>query len=323
MKLYLQHIVLLILLFSMTISFAQSEKVKGYRIDGDEIVFTFDKDDYKRASNSLPFFGRFKDFEDIDIESVSVAGEFNDWSMKKWRMTKVNNNLYELRKKIIDFSDSFTWEFKFVVNNYYWAEPSKKHINVVPAIKNGISLNVFNLKLVTMLHKEDGNAKFQLKGFQNAKKVVLAGTFNKWDEQVFQMKKKDGYWVLNLELKPGYYEYKFIVDGNWMEDPNNPLKKENEHGTINSILRIDKEITFNLNDYSDAKEVVLCGSFNDWNEQEIKMSKTQKGWTFSILLEPGKHHYKFIVDGNWITDPFNSVKEYDDEGNINSVIIIK
>ncbi|TMM28695.1 hypothetical protein FDT66_13800 [Polaribacter aestuariivivens] len=35
------------------------------------------------------------------------------------------------------------------------------------------------------------------------------------------------------------------------------------------------------------------------------------------------YHYKFIVDGSWELDPNNSIKEYDGNGHINSVIMVK
>ncbi|GAA4974483.1 hypothetical protein GCM10023315_26280 [Algibacter aquimarinus] len=53
------------------------------------------------------------------------------------------------------------------------------------------------------------------------------------------------------------------------------------------------------------------------------MRKMDYGWKYVIPLSGGKHHYKFIVDGKWIADPNNSVKEYDGEGNINSVCMVK
>ena len=47
------------------------------------------------------------------------------------------------------------------------------------------------------------------------------------------------------------------------------------------------------------------------------------GWKTSIMLPPGKHFYKFIIDGNeWITDPANELQERDSEGNVNSVLLI-
>lgn len=67
----------------------------------------------------------------------------------------------------------------------------------------------------------------------------------------------------------------------------------------------------------------MSGSFNGWNEHKLKMQKTDNAWVKTINLNGGKHHYKFIVDGEWITDPDNSVKEYDYSGNINSVKMVR
>ena len=53
------------------------------------------------------------------------------------------------------------------------------------------------------------------------------------------------------------------------------------------------------------------------------MTKISEGWQYTLLLSGGKHHYKFIVDGVWILDPINPVKEYVGEGNINSVYMVK
>ena len=82
-------------------------------------------------------------------------------------------------------------------------------------------------------------------------------------------------------------------------------------------------MTFRLCDFENANTVILSGDFNDWSEEDYKMTKTDNCWTYTKRLSGGKHHYKFIVDGQWITDPHNSVKEYDGEGNINSVCMVK
>ena len=316
------HIITLFIVFiTTTTAFAQNSKVKGYRIEGDEVVFSFDKRDYKKVTKNN--FGAEKNFEDIDINSVVVAGEFNNWSLKKWRMVKLNENNYELRKKIEDFTDEFSWEFKFVINNYYWAEPSRDAVNISKATKNGKNLNVYNLNFTTAYVDENGNATFNLKGFKDADKVILSGTFNRWTEDYFKMIPTNDGWKLTLQLKPGEYEYKFIVDGDWMEDPTNNLKNRNEFDGYNSVIKIYKWVTFHLNTNLNAKKVILTGSFNNWDENNYKMNRTKNGWKYTLKLYGGKYHYKFIVDDNWITDPDNTVKEFDYDGNINSVCIVK
>ena len=49
-----------------------------------------------------------------------------------------------------------------------------------------------------------------------ARKVTLAGEFNEWDKDALAMAKNDtGAWEARLDLEPGIYEYKYVVDGNW------------------------------------------------------------------------------------------------------------
>ena len=45
-------------------------------------------------------------------------------------------------------------------------------------------------------------------------------------------------------------------------------------------------------------------------------------WRVNIPLTGGKHHYKFIVDGQWLTDPSNPIIEDDGGGNLNSVLFV-
>ena len=68
----------------------------------------------------------------------------------------------------------------------------------------------------------------------------LVGEFNGWDINAGGMKRdKDGLWVKSLRLKPGRYEYKYVVDGEWWSDPDNPDFVYNEHGTTNSICVVE------------------------------------------------------------------------------------
>jgi hypothetical protein len=80
--------------------------------------------------------------------------------------------------------------------------------------------------------------------------------------------------------------------------------------------------TFRLKGHADAHIVVLSGSFNYWNQSQFVFGREGDEWICRIDLEPGKHAYKFIVDGNWILDPVNPNTEDDDYGVKNSVFIV-
>lgn len=72
-----------------------------------------------------------------------------------------------------------------------------------------------------------------------AKKVVLAGSFNKWDTKKLTAKKDvRGHWVVKADLKPGRYEYKFFVDGNWVNDPSCGACVPNAFGSQNCTVEV-------------------------------------------------------------------------------------
>ena len=318
-----KHSVLLLLAFLTINVFAQhSNTMKGYRIDGEDIVFIFNPKRYSTVSHH--YSGQQKELKDLKIKYVVVSGEFNNWTRNDWVMHKIENGNYELRKKLSSIVNKFDWEFKFLINKTYWVEPHEDMPNITPAYnRKGKPLYVYNLKVYTAYPDIKGNAPFRLKGFTDASKVILTGSFNKWDEKLFEMNPTNEGWELTLQLNPDIYEYKFIVDGNWIHDPNNPSKVKSEFQGYNSVVDIKVPVKFMLNGYLDAKEVILAGSFNDWNEEAIKMKKQSTGWESTIFLSGGKHHYKYIVDKVWIVDPLNPVKEYDGRGNINSVCMVK
>ena len=51
----------------------------------------------------------------------------------------------------------------------------------------------------------------------------------------------DGHWVKELSLPPGGYEYRFVVNGEWVDAPNAKETVSNPHGGVNAVgLRHDK-----------------------------------------------------------------------------------
>jgi 1,4-alpha-glucan branching enzyme len=73
----------------------------------------------------------------------------------------------------------------------------------------------------------------------NAKKVSIAGQFNNWNPQTMPMKKeKNGQWKIKLKLPPGKCEYKFFVDGSWVNDTTSRESVPNSFGTDNSVINV-------------------------------------------------------------------------------------
>jgi len=72
-----------------------------------------------------------------------------------------------------------------------------------------------------------------------AKKVILTGDFKAWSEKGIRLRKnKEGVWKTAVELKPGRYEYKYLVDNQWFLDPSNQQTTSNSYGSHNSVIEV-------------------------------------------------------------------------------------
>lgn len=72
-----------------------------------------------------------------------------------------------------------------------------------------------------------------------AKEVHLVAEFNDWKNGVHLMKNDGkGVWVRSVMLPPGTFEYKFLVDGQWVADPRNERVCLNRFGTTISIVSV-------------------------------------------------------------------------------------
>lgn len=74
---------------------------------------------------------------------------------------------------------------------------------------------------------------------RDPRQVFLAGDFNQWQLQTNRMtKSKDGSYRTIVKLPPGEYQYKFVVDGRWRNDPQAKSQVMNRYGTLNSVIRV-------------------------------------------------------------------------------------
>jgi 1,4-alpha-glucan branching enzyme len=74
-----------------------------------------------------------------------------------------------------------------------------------------------------------------------------------------------------------------------------------------------------------AKSVYLAGQFNDWSTSAnpLKLDAKTGLWKASVKLAPGRYLYKFIVDGEWWSDPGNPDWEWNCYGSHDSIISVK
>ena len=74
-----------------------------------------------------------------------------------------------------------------------------------------------------------------------------------------------------------------------------------------------------------GSEVFVAGSFNNWDPRQHRMIDNPGSGhcRITLLLPPGRHEYKFIVNGEWRTDPNCAESAPNDQGSLNSVITVQ
>ena len=73
----------------------------------------------------------------------------------------------------------------------------------------------------------------------DAQSVFVAGSFNDWNPSRTPLSRtRDGKWVGELTGISGRHEYLFVVDGQWLPDPNARESVQNPFGGRNSVLLV-------------------------------------------------------------------------------------
>lgn len=94
-----------------------------------------------------------------------------------------------------------------------------------------------------MARKQATNAKTKPQTFSitapGASTVLLVGDFTHWQDQPISMvKRAHGVWTASVNLRPGTYHYRFLVDGQWRDDPQNTLRVPNPYGGENCVRAV-------------------------------------------------------------------------------------
>ncbi len=292
---------------------AQIEPENACRLDDGKVILTFDKrwTDLQKQKvqalfevDSLLMSKAFENFPEITVNGIT------------WKIRVVDQNRVEVLKPAIDEPDELFALKDIVFLEDDWISFGKQESTRVSEA-SGVNIltryNVFNYR--------KGEAHFYLPDRLNAQHVYLSGTFNDWSTMKTPMQRTDSGWVATLNLSPGKYLYKYIIDGRWSADPYNRLREDDQNGDYNSVI-FCYNYRFFLKGFPDAHQVFLGGSFNYWNSHEYRMLRVAGGWAIYLYLREGTHAYKYIVDGQWMLDPNARVNRPDGQGNVNSFISI-
>ena len=83
-----------------------------------------------------------------------------------------------------------------------------------------------------------GNTTFTLRGHTDAQVVAIYGSFNDWVQTKNYCAKESDGWVCRIDLTPGKYTYKFLVDGVGLNDPANSATEDDGNGHMDSVIII-------------------------------------------------------------------------------------
>jgi hypothetical protein len=71
----------------------------------------------------------------------------------------------------------------------------------------------------------------------HAAEVIATGDFSGWSAEGVRLKRRrDGSWSATLQLSPGSYEYRLLVDGQWWNNPACEHRSGNPYGSENDLL---------------------------------------------------------------------------------------
>lgn len=89
--------------------------------------------------------------------------------------------------------------------------------------------------------QKDGGDRAQGFSFRapEAVSVQLVGDFTHWQEKPISLKKEDGgVWRASVPLTPGEHHYRFLVDGEWRDDPECRMRVPNPFGGQNMLRKV-------------------------------------------------------------------------------------
>ena len=131
-------------------------------------------------------------------------------------------------------------------SRFYDSEVTDLHLAFIKDEKGNVTGLTLNSGQGDMLVKKmpppvpslTGNTTFTLPGHTDAQVVAIYGSFNNWIQTKNYCAKEGDGWVCRIDLAPGKYTYKFLVDGVGLNDPANSATEDDGNGHIDSVIVI-------------------------------------------------------------------------------------
>ena len=131
-------------------------------------------------------------------------------------------------------------------SRFYDSEIPDLHLAFIKDEKGNVTGLTLNTGQGDMLVKKmplpvpslTGNTTFTLPGHTDAQVVAIYGSFNNWIQTKNYCAREGDGWVCRIDLAPGKYTYKFLVDGRGLNDPTNSATEDDGNGHFDSVIVI-------------------------------------------------------------------------------------
>lgn len=276
-------------------------------------------------------------YENAEATNVYVAGNFNNFAADSsdWKMEKNSEGIWELTKEI----PSGVYGYKFVVDGEWTKDPKNytyypKSDNRKLVVPGAVKSPVVNGDTVTFNFPVEQVRAVSDADQGDVTKVCIKGGFNSWSDAEMSLS-QDGthYTYTATGLAADTYEYGINVytttgasGGTFCKDYYNMEAVSDRGNSIFTIASTEvypdedpnvkspvvdgHNVTFNL--YAPgAQSVYLAGSMmgtTNWGDGKVLMEYNEATGYWSKTLQnvdSGTYEYKFVKNGNWITDPLN------------------
>ncbi len=106
-------------------------------------------------------------------------------------------------------------------------------------------------------------------------------------------------------------------------DPTTAKTTEQKLQEFYGVKQVDGEVLFATR-LERARQVLVAGDFNNWSSVSTPMQQRGAGeWSMKMPLRPGRYRYRLVVDGNWMTDPYNKYVEANQFGELNNIVEVE
>lgn len=153
-------------------------------------------------------------------------GTLRPWIVRPWTLRVSPIGAFAAAAALVGVIALGTWRFSAIDQVQVATQPIER--DLIPVANTG--------EEPLVLHQ----FTYYQKGLQS---IALVGQFNDWDADSTALKEvSPGVWTVSMLLRPGVYEYQFILNGKQrVTDPTMP-QTSNDFGSPNSVVTVSPKV---------------------------------------------------------------------------------